>query len=72
MLPRPLDWSLMVPANPPTPCKSTKSKLPDAEIRKGHRSTFTILLVFLNHLEGERNVYNFLYVQFWSDVVPAI
>ena len=38
MLPRPLDWSLMVPARPPTPCKSTKSRLPDAEITKGRRS----------------------------------
>ena len=34
MLPRPLDWSLMVPARPPTPCKSTKSRLRDAEITK--------------------------------------
>ena len=32
------DWSLMVPARPPTPCKSTKSRLPDAEITKGRRS----------------------------------
>ena len=38
MLPRPLDWSLMVPARPPTPCKSTKSRLPDTEITKGRRS----------------------------------
>ena len=28
----------MVPARPPTPCKSTKSRLPDAEITKGRRS----------------------------------
>ena len=38
MLPRPLDWSLMVPARPPTPCKSTKYRLPDAEITKGRSS----------------------------------
>ena len=43
MLPRPLDWSLMVPARPPTPCKSTKSRLPDAEITKGRRSLHTSL-----------------------------
>ena len=28
----------MVPARPPTPCKLTKSRLPDAEITKGRRS----------------------------------
>ena len=38
MLLQPLDWSLMVPARLPTPCKSTKSRLPDAEITKGRRS----------------------------------
>ena len=38
MLPRPLGWSLSVPARPPTPPKSTKSRLPDAEITKGRRS----------------------------------
>ena len=36
MLPRPLDWSFMVPAT--TPYKSTKSRLPDAENTKGRRS----------------------------------
>ena len=41
MLPRPPDWSLMKPARPPTPCKSTKSRLPDAEITKG---PFTVLI----------------------------
>ena len=38
MLPLPLGWSLMVPPRPPTPCKSTKSRLQDAEITKGRRS----------------------------------
>ena len=38
MLPQPLGRSLMVPARPPTPCKSTKSRLPDTEITKGCRS----------------------------------
>ena len=46
MLPRPLDWSLMVPARPPTPCKSTKSRLPDAEITKGPSPQ---LLLFSKH-----------------------
>ena len=45
MLPRPSDWSLYVPARHPTPCKSTKSRLPDAEITKGRRSLHLDLLV---------------------------
>ena len=60
MLPRPLGWSLKVPARPPTPCKSTKSRLPDAKITKGRRSfhlfswvylrcVYTIIVECLNH-----------------------
>ena len=50
MLLRPLDWSLMVPARPPTPCKSTKSRLPDAEITKGRRS-----LHLHSHIQSRRD-----------------
>ena len=55
MLPRPLDWYLMVLAWPPAPCKSTKSRLPDADITKGRRSLHLFYVYvtcdesFINH-----------------------
>ena len=53
MLPRPLDWSLMVPARPPTRCKSTKSRLPDAEITKERRSLhLDIRLIDAKHADA--------------------
>ena len=52
MLQRLLEWSLMVPARPPTPCKSTKSRLPDAEITKGHRSLHFFLCLEGSSFQG--------------------
>ena len=42
MLPRPLDWSLEVPARPPTPCKPTKSRLRLQRVAAPFTSPFSV------------------------------